>query len=71
MGIQRAAYRTTAALCWHCGTRFTACRASAKYCSEACKQRAKRARATPDDPRRCRSCGHTGQATSSERRLRR
>ena len=74
MASTRAAYRTTAALCEHCGKRFKAYRASAKYCSEACKQKAKRDRAfrtvakdvrelvrpTPADPRSCKSCGHTG-----------
>ena len=45
MASTRAAYRTTAALCEHCGKQFKAYRASAKYCSEACKQKAKRDRA--------------------------
>ena len=76
MPATRAAYKTTEVLCNHCGTRFMACRASAKYCGEACKQRAKRDRGfqtvaknvrelvhqaeATPDPGSCRSCGNTG-----------
>ena len=44
MPATRAAYRTTEVICEHCGTRFKAYRASAKYCGGARKQRAKRER---------------------------
>ena len=76
MGNTRKAYRATAAVCEHCGQRFEAYRASAKYCCEACKQKAKRKREAqelmdrvetalrdpdpPAGPRNCRSCGEIG-----------
>ena len=44
MVATRSAYRTTEAVCAHCGGRFKAYRATAKYCGEACKQQAKRER---------------------------
>ena len=80
MVTTRAAYRTTRAVCEHCGIKFKAYRVTAKYCCESCKQRAKRERGfrtavqaarelvraeiqvLPEDPNRCRSCGHTGIA---------
>ena len=43
MGSTRAAYGAKA-ICSLCSASFTAYRRSAKYCSEACKQRAKRAK---------------------------
>ena len=41
---KREACKLTSADCTFCGTSFKAYRSSAKYCSEACKQRAKRER---------------------------
>ena len=85
MVTTRAAYRTTRAVCEHCGIKFKAYRVTAKYCCESCKQRAKRERGfrtavqaarelvraeiqvLPEDPNRCRSCGHTGIARDAVR----